>query len=379
MRIIASLSPLGLLLGCVLQPVDLDGKACPCASGWVCDEATQTCRGASMGTTGFASTGPASTSTGEPLASTSDGSSSGSSVDTSGDGPTARFEVLAFSADWSTPESIHWTWDVSGEEADFHAWEVWVAADESALTNGAGVQVFDGATNPELDRFVLKNTEGVDPVVGTLTRGLAPGTDYFAKLIVFDTSGGRSESPNVAVRTTTVAPTEAVVVFADDPLAGGAYPLPVCFTRSDVAPYAGTHGFAVELGCTAADATCERPDPAVAECWENLRLQQMSIPLTGLGGGDLTDAFLEFHLAIDAPDATEGHGWWSMAGIHIEGQNFAYAPLTIPATAQYERFQVPLAVLGVTLDDLGSLTRFYVGSTWQNGADLRVDEVRIRW
>ncbi len=378
MRSIAPLALCGLLQGCVLQPVDLDGKACPCASGWVCDGATQTCRTASAGAT--------SSSTGDPPASdsstTSDpaSSTSGRAASSSGDEATSRFDVLAFSADWSTPESIHWTWEVVGAEADFHAWEIWIATDEDALTSGRDVQVFDGTTNPELDRFVLKNTQGVDPVVGALTRGLLPGTEYFARLVVFDTAGGRTESPNVGVRSTNAAPTEEVVIFADDPLQSGGYPLPACFTRSEVAPHAGTHDFAVQLGCTADEATCGRPDPSVVDCWENLRLQQLSIPLVGLGGGDLSDAFLEFHISIEAPEATEGHGWWSMAGIHLEDRNFAYAPLTIPASGEYHRFQLPLSVLGVTLRDLPSpLSRVYVGSTWQNGSQLRVDEIRVRW
>jgi hypothetical protein len=32
-----------VLAGCVLDPIDLDGRACPCIEGWVCDESTDRC------------------------------------------------------------------------------------------------------------------------------------------------------------------------------------------------------------------------------------------------------------------------------------------------------------------------------------------------
>lgn len=384
MRGVGILSIAGVLAGCVLQPVGLEGKACPCASGWVCDEASQTCvvpaatetsSGAVPTTTEASSeetsgtTGPDSTTGTDPRASSS------------GDAPQGQFEVLAFAADWSTPESIHWAFEVEGEEADFHARTLWLATDEASLESGEGVLVFDGGTNPELDRFALKNTKGFDIVVGTVTRGLQPDTDYFAKLFVFDTAGGVSESPNVAVRSTTAVPTQSIALFADAQLSGGPYPLPTCYTWSDASPYEGTHHYALELLCDSnADPTCVDPDPDVVDCWENLRLQNMTVSIASIGGGNLSDAFLDFALAVDPGERPEGHGWWSQAGIRLGEQGFSSAPLTIPATATYERFQVPLTVLGVTLEDLDTpLERVFVGSRWLNGTQLRFDEAHIRW
>jgi|GEM_PF-1330223 len=392
MRALQWVGLLGLVNGCVLPAIDLEGKACPCAEGWVCDEATQTCRMGTAesggGTTGIQGSGSsASTGVGattDASTTTAPGSSSDGSETTGGPIP-GRFEVLSFSADWSTPESIHWTWDVAGDEADFRGWVLWLATDEAALESGDGVLVFDGETNPELDRFTLKNTKGVDRVVASLTRGLEPGTDYYAKLVVLDTAGGRSESPNVAVRSTTDAPTEDIVLFDEEQLSGGAYPLPTCFGFSDEEPYAGSSHYQLDLLCHVGEMgmpeqTCDTPDPRVVECWENLRLQEFSVPLTGLSGGDLADAFLEFHISVDPGEAVDGHGWWSSAGVQIGGQGFGFWPLTIPATREYERFQIPLSVLGVTLDDLASpADRVYAGSVWQNGSTLRFDEARIRW
>ncbi len=352
---------MGLVLGgCVLPSVELDGKACPCEPGWTCDASTQTCRAA------VDSADPESDATsGEPG---------------TGAPQTPRFDILSFSADWSTPESIHWTWEVEGADEDFHAWALWLATDEAALDDEAEVLVFDGRSNPELDRFVLKNTQGIDPVVATLTRGLRPNTPYFARLFVFDTAGDRWQSPNVAVRSTTLQPNAERVLFDEEPLNGGAYPNPVCFQRTDAAPLAGSHHYSLALRCDSdGDQTCEAGDPDVAECWENLRLENLGIGLDDLGGGDFTDAFLEFHLAIDTDDP-EGHGWWSSAGLAIDETIFGVAPLTFPADGTYHRFQIPLTQMGITLDAIADpIHSVRIGSQWQYGTTLRLDAVRVRW
>lgn len=369
--------------GCVLQEVDLEGKSCPCASGWMCDEATQTCVStlpAASGTTstsGTETTAVSGMTTGQVDPTEAETGSSSSS----GPPPSARFDVVEFAADWSTPNSIHWTWDVTGEEADFHAWTIWIATDQAALEDGEGALVFDGATNPELGRFALKNTQGVDPVVGALTRGLEPNTEYFARLIVEDTAGGQSRSANVAVRSTTGAPSEFATVFADEALPPGAYPLPACFSRSDASPHLGSHHYALTLRCGADGLqTCDTADEKIAECWENLRLQDFSLPLTNIGGGDFGDAFLEFHLSIAAQPDVEGHAWWSVAQLNTADGTFGYSPLTIPADGTYQRIQVPLSVLGMSAEDLAvPVNRFTLGSLWQNPSELRVDEVVVRW
>jgi hypothetical protein len=368
---------LGLLLGgCVLEPVDLDGKACPCASGWVCDPDTQTCRAGAVdpaSSTG-GSSGLAETSTGGNPSSTS----ADPGTSTTGAIP-GRFDVVSFSADWSTPESIHWTWEVEGDEADFHAWEIHVAADEAGLDTSP--QVYDGDTNPELGRFVLKNTAGVDPVVASLTRGLEPSTEYVARLFVFDTSGGVSQSSNLAVRRTSDAPTQSLLLFDDEPIPAGSYPLPECLQRSEMAPAEGSHHLSASLWCDAeAGAVCEQPLQPGVECWENLRLESLQLSLDGLGGGDLSDAFLEFSLAIDVPDGVEGHGWWGSAGVRIGEGTREYSPLTYPADGAYHRFQVPLTQMGIGLDELGeTLQGPRLGSQWQHGSTLRLDAVYVRW
>lgn len=342
--------------GCVIADVDLAGKACPCADGWECDELTDTCRRSDVDDGG------------------------------SGSAPGEAFEIVAFSADWSTPNAIHWTWQVEGQEADFHAWEVHLSTSAEALESGTDVVVVDGDDNPELDRFFLRNTQMDERVVGTVTADLEPSVEYFARLHVLDTAGGRTVSPNVAVKATGPAPIGGVPIFHDeDPFPPG-YALPSCYVRTDVAPYEGTHHFELRHACTATDvATCasDEAEPTV-ECWENLRLQDMSVELgAGFEASEFNDAYLELFVAIDAsgvPSGAPGHGWWSEIKLRAADAVWSYSPITIRADTTYRRVQIPLAQLGLDHATLAGLVQGVdVGSEWAHGSVIRVDEAQIRW
>jgi hypothetical protein len=344
---------------CVVPEIDLAGKACPCLDGWICDPATETCRRSSAST----------------------GTDAGSGM--TGDVPAGLFDVLSFAGDWSTPESIHWTWSVAGEEADFHGWEVRLATSPEALDAGTDVLVFDGSLNPELDRFTLMNTQMVDAVTGTITDGLDPSTEYFARLHVLDTAGGRSSSLNVAVRSTTAPPNSAVEIFADESPFPPGFPLPECLERTDAEPYPGTtHHFSAVLNCDVSGVvSCTATPGGAPECFENLRLQGMNLSLSSLAAGDFASAFLEVHVAIDAPDDVPAHGWWSELAVRGSAGNWpAIKGVTLRADGSYRRYQIPLTQLGLRADTFdGTVTGFRVGSRWQNGTRIRFDEVRIRW
>jgi hypothetical protein len=354
--------------GCVVGPLDLSGRACPCTDGWVCDVTTDTCRRGENAT--------------EPGATQSSGGETSITPDEETDGiSTPAFEVVAFSSDWSTPNAIHWTWAVVGRVEDFHAWEVRVAASREAL-DGDDVQVFDGSINPELARFTLRNTGDEEPVTGTITDGLDASTEYFARLFVLDTAGGRTMSPNVAVRSTGPSPTNGVAILSDvDPIPPG-LALPSCYVHADDAPAAGTtHHYQLRHFCTSEGVpTCTDPDEPGPECWENLRLQGMTVPVTGLAAGDFADAYLELYVAVEALADVVGHGWWSELALVAGGGIHAYKGLTIRADGQYRRYQIPLVQLGLTHRVLASVAEgLRVGSSWSNGSTIRVDEAWIRW
>ncbi|MBL4683381.1 MAG: hypothetical protein JKY37_02235, partial [Nannocystaceae bacterium] len=317
-------------LGCVVPDVDLAGKSCPCVEGWFCDASTQLCR---------SSTEP------DP-----EGSGEGSSEGTDGEqtGPVVAFEIVEFSADWSTPESIHWTWQAEGSEAEFHAWELWIATSADAVDDESRATVFDGSINPELGRFTLANTSGISTVDRTITDLLQPSTEYFARLHVLDTAGGRTMSTNVAVRSTTAPPTDTLVIFADE-LPSPGYPVPaMCLALSDTAPLLGTERhLALDVQCDAAgEAVCAEEAQPAPECWENLRLQDLALTTNGLAGGDFADAFVELHVAIDAPGESPGHGWWSDIGIRRSDKTWTgHNGITLRADGEYRRYQIPLSQL----------------------------------
>ena len=349
---------------CTVPSLDLSGRPCPCLDDWVCNPDTRTCEPAAAGSTGGGDTSDASS---DPTAASGDGSTS------------PGFHIVDFAGDWSTPTTIHWAWTVEGEEASFHAYEVWVATSEAALSSDADAVVFDATVNPELSRWILDNTNDPEPVAGTITDGLEPGTEYFARLFVLDTAGGRTASPNVAVRSTAALPVDEHVIYADDPPAGG-LALPLCMTRTDAAPAAGsTHHYAHVMKCSPTlGSQCE--EGGAAECWENLRLQNLPLSPLVLGDGEFAGAFLEAYVAIDGASAG-AHGWWSEFGLQDATQQWhAYKGLTLRADGSYRRYEIPLSRLGLTADTFdGTAVGFRVGSTFPDGTTVRFDEVRVRW
>lgn len=358
-------------LGCIAPSIDLEGRPCPCIEGWVCDAATQTCLEASTitidGTQGTGDEGVATESTSA--------------------GIQPRFEVIEFAADWSTPESIHWTWTIVGEPADFHAFEVWVATSTEALDDETAAVVFDGSVNPELRRFALDDSQDMEPVVGTITDGLVPSTDYFARMYVLDTAGGRAASPNVAVRSTTAAPTEEAVLFAD--MALGGFTLPACMLASEVAPADGTaRHYEARIGCTLAPngrgelvptSTCE--PSTEPECYENLRLGDLPVPPLNINAGEFPGAFVEASVAVVTADGLSPQAAWADLSVEVGDRGWTgFRAITFRADGEYRRYQIPLSALGLdarTFD--GVLTGFRVGSTWPAEALIRLDEVRVRW
>src|SRR5690606_7161157 len=115
------------------------------------------------------------------------------------------------------------------------------------------------------------------------------------------------------VRSTGPSPTNGAAILADvDPIPPG-LALPSCYVHTDDAPAAGTtHHYELRHFCSSEGvAACTEPAEPGPECWENLRLQGMSVPVTGLAAGDFADAHLDLHIAIDAPSEVAGHGWWA--------------------------------------------------------------------
>src|SRR5690606_9394081 len=163
-------------------------------------------------------------------------------------------------------------------------------------------------------RFGLRTPTEQGPATAPFTAALSPATEYSARLFVLDTAGGRSVSPNVAVRSTGMSPVDGELILGDlEPFPPGIARPEACYVLTDRAPADGsTHHYELHHFCDATgNPSCTEDPDGEPECWENLRLQDMSVPISGLTAGDFPDAYLELYLAVDAPAGVAGHGWWS--------------------------------------------------------------------
>jgi hypothetical protein len=334
---------------CTISDLDLAGRPCPCLDGWVCDPGTQTCR---------------------TLASDE-----------------GAVDVVSFKADWSTPNAIRWSWEVSGSEADFHAYELVLG--ESHEEVAQRTRVFTGDENPELDRFTLPRTDGEDPVISTITRGLVPDTEYFAQLLVFDTANKMSSSANVAQKRTALAPIDSIEIMADQAPPTLGWVQPMCLTLDDQA-FAGSQAYGYAHRCDRVwndvvqeymvQATCNAPQEPQPECWENLFLEGMAMPIDAsrFTAGAYEAAYLEFVLRID----DSHHAWWASTGLRPVGFGTAlpgFFGITFRASGEYELYQFKLSTLLSHEQILAGLETFFVGGAWEDGATIHFDEVFIRW
>jgi hypothetical protein len=161
-----------------------------------------------------------------------------------------------------------------------------VAASEADALSGAGsAQVWTSKENPELGRYFLPRTDGVEPVHATTTDLLTPNTEYFARLLAVDT-GGQTSASGVAAARTTDPPVGALVVFADADTMGSSQPS--TFALSTSQPYRGGACYLYTSDCPSGESIC----------WENLRRQGLGIDLTPVTSGDyVATAYLELAVA----------------------------------------------------------------------------------
>ncbi|MGH1344258.1 MAG: hypothetical protein ACRBN8_22055 [Nannocystales bacterium] len=368
---------LAFATGCPVPELDLEGRPCPCLGGWQCDAETQTCIREASEASGVAES---TSSPGTGTTASTTGTTQVGAESSTGTPPQSAFEVVSFSADWSTPQSMHWTWELEGDEEDFRAYELWIATSAEALEAGDAI-VFDRDLNPELGRYSLANTDGVDLVVGTISDGLQAGTEYYGQLHVLDTAGGRSVSSNVAVRSTTAEPTSSLSLFADDTPFPPGFPLPECLGRTDMAPSEGTHHFELLMECLPDGMpACEPVAEPGPECFENLRLQDLGLGPVDIGGGDFAEAFLELDIAIVPPDDSPAHGWWSDLSLQGSEGWPGLRGVTLRADGEYRRYQIPLTQIWATHEEFdGVIQGVRVGSQWRRGAVIRIDQISVRW
>ena len=349
------------LSGCVLEPVPFEGLECPCAQGWSCDPVTRTCvRGMTSDPCGRSGAAP------------------------------GVVGLSALRGDWVTANQARISWNATQLEELF-AYEVDVAASQEALLAGDLLRTVTSADNPELARSWLLNAESADSVLATTLWGLDPDTSYRVRVVAEDSSGNVSCTENIGVRTHP-DPVRAIRMANESDEGVGTLPACVTFESDASGAASGEHFWQWVAACERESDGGSRPvcappaEPAPA-CWENVRVNSLDLAID-LSEGEFQRGFLELYLSISGTD----HGYWGEVGLSTPSRTdpSAYAhwtlgQITLAAEVGYRRYQLPLAVLhnpGGTLDagelNLG-LRAFRVGTLWQTGAIVRIDDAVVRW
>lgn len=283
----------------------------------------------------------------------------------------------SFFAEWTTPNTIRWGWEVAGQETDFLNYELVVAESAAdALARTGTARVITKREAPELAFFVLPGTS--DAVVATTSYQLTPDKEYFAQLVVYDIHGGVAQSA-VASGRTLAEPQNELFFFADSVVAGD-YTIPDTLVADAVNPYAGTH-------CLRYDADiCFAP----GNCFENLRVQGNVRDMSFVDDAIFGRMLAELTISLDKSEPS----YWSELRLLVgdkanTSQLYGVSRITIAADAQYHLIQVPLAALHPFSDESKpalSVTTLRegvfelgIGGQWSEGALVRIDQLRLRW
>jgi hypothetical protein len=347
------------LPGCIVEPVDLSDRACPCATGFACNRILDRCCQ-----------------------------------------PTTEL-VRDFREQWSTATTIRWTWEpIPSEEVGFMAYELWIAQSEADLTSRSGTaRLFDSGVNPELGGLNLSQTASAeDLVVHTTTDELTPNTTYLAQLFAIDATGCPFAS-EIAVGRTTGNPLLRIPLFVDE-LLGSPYPADYVLVPDPAPPSMEMHWN------TIGSPSCDG-DP---DCGENLRLISMDVPadhiMRSSFEGDRRVAMLEMTVRTTGMTHSSHSRVWlrftdadgvcgGRCGIHFKVEPFTLRAGS-PEVPMTHRLEFPLAELRYTYrsgdpsdptcvmdralsyEELTSVCEVNFGGKWETGTQLWIDDIVIR-
>ncbi len=299
MRIVVTLVVVALAGACSLEPIDVSDKSCPCAPGFVCDEALDRCRAVAVMDGGMDC---------EPLVTATD-----------------------FQASWATSNVIRWRWSPSGTATDLLRYEIHVATSPDELGTPSA-QVFGPDDNAELGGYVLPRTGGPDDVVdATMTFGLDPMTDYVGQLVAVDTSLCEFRSAPAAI-STTLFPPESLLLFGDTPTPGGPFPGTIRVVEE------GSERYLEHVPDD--DAECIMSGEGV--CSQNLRWTGIGLDASDVSEGEFVNlAYLEAVVENDSDVSS----FYSRLWLTVSERIYRLEPFTYRAGADRRTYQVPLRVL----------------------------------
>jgi hypothetical protein len=270
----------------------------------------------------------------------------------------------ALSVEWSTPHSVMWRFDWSGDETMLDHFELVIGASEDEVRFRDGL-VVGPALRPELG---FSNLPDAGSRVLHALAPATPGSTQWCQLVAYDKLGGATGSQLVKTLVPGV-PSRQIVLY-DDALLPGTYPFPDVMTETTDMPHRGQRALRFDSPCVN------------GECYENLRVQGYTAPLAAVASS-VSSAYLELWIA-----PTGAPSYWSEARICLTdcGQPGlrSYSWITLRADAGYQRLEVPLRVMTdindvpvTAADMMQPLFEWTIGGTWPLGATVHIDDVSI--
>ncbi len=351
---------LALVAACSIGDLDLNGRACPCAEGYVCDLSTNRCV-----------TGLPDAAAAVILPDAADAAAIPSLVTVSGLGAT-----------WVAPAMIRWDWTLTGAAADFRAYEVVTGPTADAIDKRVGVDVITSIVRPELGGFDLRGrlTSGA-VAMWTLTEVRTPALKQFMQVKVTDVKG-RSSLTAIASATSAAKTTAQLVIF-DGTASKTSVPAAEYLFRT---PGGGEPNYFFQADCAGAKTCAKRADLVSLA----LDLSPPAAPFTAAAferavlevqlEGNVAVTSFETIMALEPGDGSCNQG--------ISLCRFRFTGWT-ERTSGRTKLQVPLKELR---NDAGPLTfailqskgflldTFTLSSpSWKNNATVLLYDARIRW
>lgn len=353
-------APLGGVASCSVGELDLTGKQCPCASGYVCDVPSNTCsRGVADG--------------GAELDAPSDALASPDRD------PDALIVVRDLKVAWTAPATVRWEWTVAGKAADFQAYEVATATTADDLAKRAGsFEVVSGNDRPEVRTFDARGgTKEGTFVVWTTTSVRGANTRQVMQVKATDVRGRSTSTAVVAVVSSAVA--DSTKLIFDGSVAKTAKPADFQYRT----PVGGPNAYVLVVDCGAG--------AGASPCAKRAELTDLGIDLASGGAfnaADFAAAFVQVELEGNVSVASFDSVLSVDVGNGCPDCRYGYPGFTQSGVAK-TTLQVPLRELrnakGEALtQQLLATKNFQIfglsfSGTWKQGALLRLLDARIRW
>jgi len=350
-----------VVASCAIPDLDLTGKACPCAAGYVCDETTNVC-----------------VSSLSPRADGGPGDAAPAADAARPDVAAPRVVVTNLRAAWATPNQVRWEWDATGEAAAFDSYVLEVASTEADLEKGAPRNVFTRTQRPELSAFDARGSGGGGGArVWSVADTLEPGTRYVARVKALDVTGGVSLS-NIATTSTAAAPRAALkVVFDGQPRTARPADEYVLKTGASTEAH-----YELTVACGAGVTSCDKRGALV-----NLGLD-LAAP-DPFDAAAFARAFVAFEVDGGAATAAAGSSVMLELGATCAGPECRYTYVGwTQDPSKKTLIQVPLRELenaggkltyGRVVAAGALLDGFELAGRWRDGTRLNLYTARVRW